>query len=248
MPKALVRSAVSILLSAGVAQGQIISVGPFTGPHTEGFETQTLFRDTLYECLPGRIFAGTADLCDPVDEAVIVPTFMSLFCQATPRNGTRYALGLISPLQITFDSPVTRFGGYFATVGGTDGGTVEFQNAAGTPLGSAPLTTNQCNWTWNGWQSVTPFSRVKIIGLSPFAEGGYIHIDDLEYSANSASCYANCDGSTSPPILNVLDFVCFQTRFAQGSSSANCDNSTSEPVLNVLDFICFQTAFAQGCP
>jgi hypothetical protein len=63
-----------------------------------------------------------------------------------------------------------------------------------------------------------------------------------------APCYANCDGSTTEPILNVLDFICFQTAYAQGASSANCDGSTTEPVLNVLDFICFQTKYAQGCP
>jgi galactose oxidase-like protein len=61
-------------------------------------------------------------------------------------------------------------------------------------------------------------------------------------------CYANCDGSTTPPVLNVLDFICFQTEYAQGSSYANCDNSTNPPILNVLDFICFQTEYAQGCP
>jgi hypothetical protein len=31
-----------------------------------------------------------------------------------------------------------------------------------------------------------------------------------------SSCYANCDGSTSPPILNVNDFLCFQSKFAAG--------------------------------
>lgn len=29
-------------------------------------------------------------------------------------------------------------------------------------------------------------------------------------------CYANCDGSTTPPILNIDDFTCFINRFAQG--------------------------------
>ncbi|MFN0134371.1 MAG: GC-type dockerin domain-anchored protein, partial [Phycisphaerales bacterium] len=28
--------------------------------------------------------------------------------------------------------------------------------------------------------------------------------------------YANCDASTTPPILNVNDFVCFLNRFAAG--------------------------------
>jgi len=60
-------------------------------------------------------------------------------------------------------------------------------------------------------------------------------------------CYPNCDGSSVPPVLNVSDFICFQTRFAAGDSYANCDGSTTPPVLNVSDFICFQTRFAAGC-
>jgi hypothetical protein len=69
-------------------------------------------------------------------------------------------------------------------------------------------------------------------------------------------CYANCDGSTTPPILNVEDFSCFINRFAEGTQLphtqqvthyANCDNSTTAPVLNVEDFSCFINQFAQGC-
>src|SRR5262249_14881738 len=61
-------------------------------------------------------------------------------------------------------------------------------------------------------------------------------------------CYANCDGSTLAPALNVNDFICFQARFAAGDTYANCDGSTTPPILNVNDFICFQSAFAAGCP
>jgi len=63
-----------------------------------------------------------------------------------------------------------------------------------------------------------------------------------------AACYANCDGSTIPPILNVNDFICFQTKFAAGDPYANCDGSTVPPVLNVSDFTCFLNLFAAGCP
>jgi hypothetical protein len=66
--------------------------------------------------------------------------------------------------------------------------------------------------------------------------------------ARAAACYANCDGSTVPPVLTVNDFICFQSRFAAGDSYANCDNSTDVPVLTVNDFICFQSRFAAGCP
>jgi photosystem II stability/assembly factor-like uncharacterized protein len=63
-----------------------------------------------------------------------------------------------------------------------------------------------------------------------------------------APCYANCDGSTTPPLVNVLDLNCFLNRFAAGDSWANCDSSTVVPILNVLDFNCFLNKFAAGCP
>ena len=62
------------------------------------------------------------------------------------------------------------------------------------------------------------------------------------------SCYPNCDGSTTAPILNVLDFSCFLNRFASNDTYANCDHSTTPPVLNVLDFSCFLNQFSVGCP
>ena len=52
---------------------------------------------------------------------------------------------------------------------------------------------------------------------------------------------------TASPVLNVNDFICFQTKYAAGDSYANCDGSTTPPILNVNDFICFQTSFAAGC-
>ena len=63
----------------------------------------------------------------------------------------------------------------------------------------------------------------------------------------AATCYANCDNSTSAPCLNVNDFVCFNNAFAAGAAYANCDASTSPPILNVNDFVCFNNAFAAHC-
>ncbi|MEX2219239.1 MAG: hypothetical protein WD749_10830 [Phycisphaerales bacterium] len=62
------------------------------------------------------------------------------------------------------------------------------------------------------------------------------------------ACYANCDDSTTAPVLNVADFGCFLTRYAAGEPYANCDESTTAPVLNVADFGCFLTRYAAGCP
>ncbi|MBL9032887.1 MAG: hypothetical protein JNM80_14420 [Phycisphaerae bacterium] len=60
-------------------------------------------------------------------------------------------------------------------------------------------------------------------------------------------CPANCDASTSPPVLNVNDFVCFLNKFSVGDPSANCDCSAAAPVLNVNDFVCFLNQFSAGC-
>jgi hypothetical protein len=66
--------------------------------------------------------------------------------------------------------------------------------------------------------------------------------------AGAPPCYANCDGSTTTPILNINDFICFLGRFAAGDGYANCDGSTVAPILNINDFVCFQGRFAAGCP
>jgi hypothetical protein len=73
------------------------------------------------------------------------------------------------------------------------------------------------------------------------------HIGVLVESTTPPACYANCDASTIPPVLNVLDFNCFLNQFSSGAGYANCDGSTTAPVLNVLDFNCFLNRFSAGC-
>jgi uncharacterized membrane protein len=58
-------------------------------------------------------------------------------------------------------------------------------------------------------------------------------------------CYANCDLSTGSSVLNVNDFICFQSRFAAADPYADCNRDSA---LNLNDFVCFQAAFAAGCP
>jgi hypothetical protein len=58
-------------------------------------------------------------------------------------------------------------------------------------------------------------------------------------------CYANCDGSTSPPFLNANDFICFLQKFAANDPYANCD--VVGP-LTASDYICFINSYAMGCP
>jgi hypothetical protein len=82
---------------------------------------------------------------------------------------------------------------------------------------------------------------------SPFTGSGTFCAATYIAPSTPPICYANCDASTSPPILNVNDFTCFLNRYAAGDSYANCDASTSPPILNVNDFTCFLNRFAVGC-
>jgi hypothetical protein len=78
------------------------------------------------------------------------------------------------------------------------------------------------------------------------ANSNAVFIDDLAYTS-APVCYANCDNSTTSPILNANDFQCFLNEFAAGNTAANCDGSTTPPVLNANDFQCFLNAYAAGC-
>jgi T5SS/PEP-CTERM-associated repeat protein len=73
-------------------------------------------------------------------------------------------------------------------------------------------------------------------------------IADVRPNRSAGVCYANCDSSTQPPVLNVADFTCFLQKYANGDPYANCDASTQPPVLNVADFTCFLQKYANGCP
>jgi choice-of-anchor B domain-containing protein len=136
------------------------------------------------------------------------------------------------------------------------------------PLITEISANNGSTWTQvssispatGGWQQhtfrvadfITPTAQVRLrfsvadTGSSTTEAG----IDAVTIVSPTApvACYANCDGSTISPILNVADFSCFLNAFAAGDSYANCDGSTLSPILNVADFACFLNAFAAGCP
>ncbi len=62
-------------------------------------------------------------------------------------------------------------------------------------------------------------------------------------------CYADCDQSTGPGVLDIFDFLCFQNSFVNGKPYAcDCDTTTGQLVCDIFDFLCFQDAFVGGCP
>jgi hypothetical protein len=93
-----------------------------------------------------------------------------------------------------------------------------------------------------------PSTSSNSTGWVATTDGARFMANALRYAGRSlVTCYANCDGSTAVPFLNVADFTCFLTKYAAGDAYANCDGSTTAPTLNVADFTCFLTKYAAGC-
>jgi hypothetical protein len=113
------------------------------------------------------------------------------------------------------------------------------------------VTDDGMLWTVNAGTKallrVSPASGAATVIGTTGGEFGASYGMAAVLTPQTTACYANCDHSTTPPVLNVNDFICFQAAFAAGDPYANCDGSTTPPVLNVNDFICFQAAFAAGC-
>ncbi len=133
----------------------------------------------------------------------------------------------------------------------------EFYLAGGVP------TRHIARWngaTWSpldsglfGYYNEGMVRALTVLPNGDLAAGGYFTTAGSAVSAYAARwsephCYANCDCSATPPVLNATDFICFLNSFASGDVYANCDHSTSPPVLNVIDFTCFLNKFAAGCP
>jgi Beta-propeller repeat len=61
-------------------------------------------------------------------------------------------------------------------------------------------------------------------------------------------CMADCDPSTGTGVLDIFDFLCFQSSFVNGEPYAcDCDTTTGSLVCDIFDFLCFQGAFVGGC-
>jgi hypothetical protein len=125
-----------------------------------------------------------------------------------------------------------------------------------------PVVCNNTQESYDDWFHNSPLTRTPVCSMtagttyyieyslySPTAaipNNAYLGFDFVP--TGPAPCYANCDGSTTAPVLNVGDFTCFLQKYAANDPYANCDGSTTPPVLNVGDFTCFLQKYAAGCP
>ncbi len=154
---------------------------------------------------------------------------------------------------ISFAEQITRrANGEFLIAGFTDGN-IHRYDANGTDLGNlfaAPGARGVIELQ-NGDIMWTASSGIHVKNLATGGDtivlvtSGAQLVNKLTIS--QSSCYANCDGSTSAPLLTANDFQCFLNAFAANDTYANCDGSTSAPLLTANDFQCFLNTYAAGC-
>ena len=123
---------------------------------------------------------------------------------------------------------------------------IEYDPATGAELGRTAIDCAAPELNEIQFMGLDGAERLVVAGLYQNSSTGNYDYFGAGFGS-PAPCYANCDGSTTAPLLNVGDFTCFLNRFAAGDGYANCDGSTAAPVLNVGDFTCFLNRFAAGC-
>ena len=108
-----------------------------------------------------------------------------------------------------------------------------YSNTTGTDTGvNVTPSGNLAGFAWGeniGWVNFGTAAALSGSGqqarmtsgrLRGYAWGeniGWINLDDAT-SFVAPTCYANCDGSTVAPVLNINDFQCFLNKFAAGCS------------------------------
>jgi len=133
----------------------------------------------------------------------------------------------------------------------------ELYAAGSFALPGVPTLVDLARFDGQAWHAVdTAISGGSIDALQSFNNelwvGGSFTVIGGRFVPSIArlfcDCYANCDGSTTVPVLSANDFQCFLNAFASGDPYANCDASAVLPVLTANDFQCFLNRFATGCP
>jgi hypothetical protein len=212
MHQHLLRAACLALTAAAPAAAQIVPIGPFTGDNSESFETQAAAGQSGFQpCMVGRIFQNTADMCTPGANGIHITGGWSYGCQIAPRTGNwLHGSSSGSGTELTFDSPVAQFGGYFGNNTPSAGTvTVSFYDASNNLIGSPQFPfPNDCQWYWQGWQILGGAARIVVANSNN--GGAYVMMEDLEASLGAGvgigtnfCSPANANSSGLPAVISA---------------------------------------------
>lgn len=180
--KKCTRTVVSALIACcvvGHANAQIVSIGPFTGDQSEGFESLPFGFFTSHPVFGNTGVVRTID----GSSTLLIASSWSFNGIVFPHSGSRFMGSAGALPEWVFDVPALNFGGYFTTNSGTSDAVAFFYDDANNLLGSMPVSAPANNsWVWNGWTTQgVGIKRVIIDGNNPFG-GGFIMHDDMEYT------------------------------------------------------------------
>jgi hypothetical protein len=160
--------------------GLITSIGPFQGALSDDFSSysqgarqdQTIMGGaaTVHNITPGG--ALKMEFSSSLGGRLVLPHSPPLM------------LGQLGVSEWDFNTPLLQFGGYFANNSRFDDARVDFFDVNGGLIGSVTATVPKAktpqDWTWNGWQSDTPISRLVITGNDTAFFSGFIWFDDMQ--------------------------------------------------------------------
>jgi hypothetical protein len=214
------------LALCATASAQITVIGPFTGSDSETFESKPYGQST---CVPGRVFNNKGDLC-AASGAITISSSLSQTCLITPHGGTHFAGSAGGAAVYTFDSPISKFGGWFGSSAGSANAIVAFFDGNGQKISSLPAKIPaDCNWYWNGWQADAGavVQRVEI-HASPTSVTSQVQMDDMQIEGGCAGgvvyCTAKVNSAGCTPSISSL-----------GSPSASAGSGFVVRTVNLLD-------------
>lgn len=165
-------------LLAAAASAQLTSVPQFTGAWNEEFESQLV---------GGRVFDDHATIsASPGGYCVITNAWMQYVGYTVySRNNSNSFLGsAVGHAVLTFDTPVQRFGAWFATVGYLPGGFARLYDDANNLIATRPLVAPRGSpWVWDGWDAGVlgpKFKRIEFFANDPYNGGALLCIEEAE--------------------------------------------------------------------
>lgn len=171
-------------LGTRAVMGQITSVGPFTGTHSDYFNNIGSGGAGGHQQV--TIFNGFASVINTTSGGALKIEFSSSLNGdlVSPRSPPVF-LGQLGISKWIFNSPVTQIGGYWENNSRFDDATVRFFDASDNLIGAVNAIDPHLaqTWTWNGWHSTVPFSSMTVTGNDTVFLSGFIWWEDFQVIA-----------------------------------------------------------------
>ena len=169
-------SSLLLAVSSSTALAAVTPIGEFTGNISEGFEN--VAPPAGYPT-PLTVFGGVATMDDQLAHFnVIAFSWQGPAGSYGPYNGNLFEGSVAGSTLITFNTPMSQFGGFFITSGTLPDGQAIFRDASGFVIDTVPMSITPVVWNWQGWSSDVPFSSIELISANTPGIG--IQSDDLQ--------------------------------------------------------------------